>query len=42
MDPYLGAIIIGAKVVSVGANNIGACLSDVEAQMAVTCQGSVP
>jgi hypothetical protein len=39
MDPYLDAIIISAEVVSVGANNIGACLSDVEAQMVVMCQG---
>jgi hypothetical protein len=35
----LGAIIIGAEPVCAGANNIGACLPDVDAWLAVTCQG---
>jgi hypothetical protein len=39
IDPMLGAIIIGAEPVCAGANNIGACLPDVDAWLAVTCQG---
>jgi hypothetical protein len=35
----LDVIIIGAEPVCVGANNIGACLPDVDAWLAVTCQG---
>jgi hypothetical protein len=42
MDPSLGVVIIGAEVVCPGANIIGVCLSDVETQLAVTCQILAP
>jgi hypothetical protein len=29
MDPYLGAVIIGAELLCAGANSFGACLPDV-------------
>jgi hypothetical protein len=39
MNPMLGAIIIGAELVCVGANIIVDCLPDGDALLDVTCQG---
>jgi hypothetical protein len=39
IDPWLGAIIIGAEVMCDGANINGACLPDVDGEVVGTCQG---